>query len=157
MCACETPPASGRKKTEWAGSSIAPATLRAYRETDYRVEGDAPFTLRIGAASPELAALHRAYHTSHSAFVTACNPYSRVLDTAANAARQASLARELHQRRLAFLPGIGRHPTNAWPGEPSFLVLGLPLEDARILGERFEQNAVVWNGADAVPGLVLLR
>ncbi len=35
--------------------------------------------------------------------------------------------------------------------------LGLPLEEARALGNEFEQNAIVWSGPDAVPKLILLR
>jgi hypothetical protein len=37
------------------------------------------------------------------------------------------------------------------------LILGLDLEAARTLGNRMEQNAIVWIGADAVPELVLLK
>lgn len=36
------------------------------------------------------------------------------------------------------------------------LVLGLALEAAKSLGNAYEQNAVIWCGADAVPNLVLL-
>ena len=34
---------------------------------------------------------------------------------------------------------------------------GLTLESAKRLGCRFEQNGFVWNGADAVSQLILLR
>ena len=89
--------------------------------------------------------------------MTAWNPFSRPLDAEDNAARHAELVDALVARGLAFEPGIGRHPTNGWPGEDSVLVYGLPLDEARALGERFGQNAIVWSGADAVPRLVLLR
>jgi len=36
-------------------------------------------------------------------------------------------------------------------------VPGLSLEASKSLGARFEQNAIVWSGADAVPQLILLR
>jgi hypothetical protein len=57
-------------------SAIDPDTLRAYEETHYRVLGDAPATLRIGHANPDLAKLHRAFGVDCSAFVTAANPFS---------------------------------------------------------------------------------
>ena len=74
-----------------------------------------------------------------------------------NDARQTVLARELQERDLTYIRGVGQHPTNGWTGEQSFLVLGLSRDDARMLGARHEQNAIVWCGPDAVPELVLLR
>ena len=139
------------------GSAIAPATIAAYRETDYWVGGDTPFTLRVGEFSPALAALHEARRVDSSAFITACNPFSRALDAAANAERQAALLHDLRQRRLGCVEGIGQHPSGDWPGEPSMLVLGIALDEARALGHAYEQNAIVWVGADATPRLMLLR
>jgi hypothetical protein len=121
------------------------------------VHGEPGFTLRVGRASAELLAAHKRRRTDCSAFLTACNPFSQPLDAAANAARQAALAKELSSRSLAFLPGVGQHPSNGWPGEDSFLVFGLTLEAAKALGTRLEQNGIVWSGADAVPQLILLR
>lgn len=138
-------------------SIIDPATIQAYLQTEYRVRSDPAAILTIGVRCPELAALHSAFCSDCSAFITACNPFSQVLDEQPNAARQSALAAELTQRGLRFLDGIGQDPANQFPGEPSFLVFGLKLEAAKILGTRLEQNAIVWSGADAVPQLVLLR
>jgi Protein of unknown function (DUF3293) len=44
----------------------------------------------------------------------------------------------------------------AWPSERSLLVLGLSPKIAREIGAQFGQNAVVWTGADGIPGLILL-
>jgi hypothetical protein len=132
-------------------------TLRAYEETHYRVLGDAPATLRIGIPAPALAELHRAFRVDCSAFVTAANPFSALIDAEANTLRQAAFEDELNREGLRFIEGIGEHPSGHWPGEPSFLVLGLPLDAAKQLGARHEQNAIVWCGADAVPQLILLR
>ena len=138
-------------------SVIDPQTLAAYRETDYHVDSDAPFTLRIGAASSALTALHAAHRVSGSAFITACNPLGRRLDATQNTHQQAALAAELEECGYPVLRGTGLDPTGAWPGEPSFLVLGMGLEAARSLGRQFRQNAIVWSGADATPQLILLR
>ena len=91
-----------------------------------------------------------------SCFITACNPFSRSLDAHSNQLRQGDLAAELRHRSLSYQSGEGRHPTNGWPAEPSFLVLGLALEAAKSLGRCHEQNAIVWSGPDAVPQLVML-
>jgi hypothetical protein len=138
-------------------SEIDTATLQAYEETEFRVFGSSPTVLTIGRQSPDLAQLHKSHAVGCSAFITAYNPFSAALDDVANAKRQASLAEELRQRSLGFVDGVGQHPSNEWPGEPSFLVFGLTLEAAKVLGRRLEQNAIVWSGPEAVPELVLLR
>lgn len=140
-----------------SASSIDPDTIKAYLETHYCVEGGLPTTLRVGVQNSSLLILHEAAHVESSAFITACNPFSHACDDATNAQRQDALAQELTHLGLRFVDGIGEHPSNEWPGEPSFLVLGISLEAAKDFGERYEQNAIVWAGADAVPQLVLLR
>ena len=141
----------------FSDSVIDRVLIQAFLETDYRVDAPAAMTLRVGVANPLLADLHKARRVESSAFITACNPFSQAFDAASNVERQEALARELRQQGLAFIGGIGQHPSNNWPGEPSFLVLGLSLEAAKALGTRHEQNAIIWCGADAVPTLVLLR
>jgi hypothetical protein len=136
---------------------IDPATLEAYRETEYRVLADEPVTLRVAVASAALALLHARYRTDCSAFLTACNPRGEMVAAAENAQRQEALAQEVSRRGLTAIAGIGQHPTNGWPGEVSLLVLGLTRAAAQRLGRKFEQNAIIWSGAHAVPELVLLR
>jgi hypothetical protein len=137
-------------------SRIDSDMIRAYRATHYRVAGVAPMTLRVDAPSPALAALHKAARVESSAFVTACNPFSQRCDDPANARRQAILEQELSDTGARFLNGIGENPAGDW-AEASFLVLGLSLDAAKALGQRYDQNAVIWAGCDAVPRLVLLR
>lgn len=112
--------------------------------------------LRVGQFNPQLDAAHKAHRVRCSTFITAWNPYSRLTDAAVNAFNQAQLAREIERRGLTFFPGLGIHPFNGWPGEESFLVLGLQLDEERELGIAFQQNAIMWAGADAIPQLVLL-
>lgn len=132
-------------------------TIQAYLETHYHLHGSMPTTLKIGQHNPTLAAIYAAKHVSTSAFITACNPFSQSLDASANARRQEALARDIEQRGASCIEGIGEHPSNKWPGEPSFLIFGLSLDEARTLGANHGQNAIVWCGEDAVPQLVLLR
>lgn len=141
----------------FSDSVIDKAMVQAYLETEYRVFGNAPFTLKIGISSPALAALHKAHRVTSSAYITACNPFSQVFDEAANVKRQKAFAGKLQTQPLVFIDGIGQHPSNKWRGEPSFLVLGLSLEAAKALGVTYGQNAIVWCGPDAVPQLILLR
>ncbi len=136
---------------------IKPALLQAYLETNYNVYGRVSLNLRIGVFNQVLAALHKANQVDSSAFLTAVNPFSKNLTDSDNAQRQALLVLELKHQNLIFREGMGMHPSGKWPGEPSFLVFGLDQAGAKILGEKFEQNAIIWNGSDAVPRLILLR
>ncbi len=131
--------------------------LQAYQETHYRVYGPAPFILQVGMANDDLIALHRAFGVESSGFITACNPLSQLLGESANAQLQRALADDLRQRGVVFIEGLGQHPENQWPGEASFLVLGLSLAEAKGLGHRYRQNALIWCGVDGVPQLVCLR
>ena len=138
-------------------SLISADLVQAYCETDFRVEAPEPFTLKVGRVSEALQGLYR-LHGCHSAgYVTACNPYSEEATPEQNNAAQARLEEDLRLRSLTFLPGVGQHPSQQWPGEPSFLLLGLSREASKTLGQDWGQNAIVWCGADAVPELVLLR
>ena len=119
--------------------------------------GAPAFALRVDAPSAALAALHARERVRSSAFVTACNPLGRALGFRENARRHARLGRALGARGLARREGVGRHPTNGWPGEPSWLVLGVAPGAARALGRTLRQNALLLVGPDAVPRLVLLR
>jgi hypothetical protein len=138
-------------------SAIDPDTLLAYQRTEYRVLTDPPFTLTVAERSQPLADLQASHGASGSAFITACNPRSVRLCELENEQRQGDLAAYLMHAGLAFLHGVGVDPTGDWPGEPSFLVLGLTQDSAAALGQRFNQNAIMWSGMDAVPQLMLLR
>ena len=140
-----------------AAAVITPATLRAYKETDYRVLDSESFVLRIGDASTALLAAHQRHQVAFSAFLTACNPFSQPTAAEVNATRQAELVAQLERLGLVYMEGMGQHPSNGWPGESSVLVFGLDLQPAKVLAAHFQQNAFVWSGADAVPRLILLK
>lgn len=138
-------------------SVIDAARLAVYRAADYLVFGETPLTLRIDEFNADLTALHAAAQVHSSAFISACNPYSQPLSGAQNASRQVALASLLQERGYSFIDGSGQSRDKKWC-EPSFLVLGISLPEARELGARFEQNAILWCDVDAVPNLeVCLR
>ncbi len=138
-------------------SRIPASLLTAYRQTEYRVEAPRPFVLRIGLASPALLLLHRQSGVASSAFITACNPCSRLLADSENAERQRRLAEAIACEGWRSLPGSGKHISGPWPAEPSFLVLGIGRHDACRLARAFDQNAIVFCDEKCVPELVELR
>lgn len=138
-------------------SRIDQATIQAFLETEYHVFGDSPFTLRIGEPNSPLAAACKQRCAECSAYITACNPNSTLLDDTANAERHISLQRELIERNLPFIEGVGKHPSSDRPGEASFLIFGIELEDAKDMSRELRQDAFVWAGPDCVPQLILLK
>ena len=146
-----------QKKLRNDGTAIDAATLQAYRETEFRVAHEPPFVLRIDRQSGDLAAVYRQYRVRCAAYVTAANPLGAATDNDINEQRNGSLAADIRGRGLTMIEGVGQHPAGDWPGESSFLVLGLDLEAAKALGRKHAQNAIVWCGDDAVARLVLLR
>ncbi|PWF43615.1 DUF3293 domain-containing protein [Massilia glaciei] len=138
-------------------SLIDPATILSYQTARYRVDAEPPFTLSVGVASEALGALYARCDAASAAFITAFNPHGAPAPEADNARRDAQLEAVIKSRSLAYLPGAGHGIEGEWPAEASFLVLGIALEAAKKLGQQFEQNAIVWCGADATPVLVLLR
>lgn len=113
--------------------------------------------LRIGVFEPRLAQLFLARGVRSGAFVTACNPGSRLTSAADNRARRLALEDLLRAQGWPFLAGEGVHPAGGWPAEASCFILGVPCDLAQDLARRFGQNAIVWCGPDAVPQLLLLR
>lgn len=141
----------------FSDSSINSETVQAYLETEYFVRGKHDFVLRVGQFNKSLLSEHTFQGSDCSAFITAYNPHDNVIVETDNAKRHKALADELRLRSLTFVDGMGQHPTNQWLGEPSYLVFGLTLEASKTLGARFEQNAILWCGADCIPQLILLR
>lgn len=138
-------------------TAVPAETIGAYLGADYIIDADPKFVLHIGERSEALAALYIERTVDCCAFITAGNPQGRPLSAAENAARQREFARELEQRGLPYLTGAGCDPEEKWEPEPSYLVLGVSLDEANVMGKQWDQNGIVWCGPDCVPQLVLLR
>lgn len=113
--------------------------------------------IQPGHANPALAQLLRCAGARRYAVITACNPGSRQLDAADNAARQAWLAERLTCLKLRFFPACNGPDASDWPAEPSFLVLDAPLALLRRLGRACGQNALVAGRRGGRPRLVWLH
>lgn len=131
--------------------------LDAYQTTAYRVLSDVPCVLRIDHFSPQLMDLYAHYRVDSAVFITAWNPFSTPLSDAENTARQARLLMTIHAAGYHYLPGFGEPAEGSqWAAEASVLVLGVSQGEACAWGRSFEQNAIVWAGADAIPRLHIL-
>ena len=89
-------------------------------------------------------------------FITAYNPLGEKLPAAENKARHRELMEFLQFGRYRNWQGRGYHSSGD-KEERSVLALGVSCHFARWIGNKFNQNAVIWAGVDAVPKLVFLR
>ena len=141
-----------------AQSDIPAEKIAAFMDTNYIVLTDQEdFTLRIGDYSSALRALYEKTNTGWSAFITAYNPLSSLQNRDTNEAANKRLFDHISLLYRLVFRGSGADPKGIWPPEPSFFVVGIDLEAAKLLGKRFRQDAVVWIDSDAVPQLILFR
>jgi hypothetical protein len=116
----------------------------AYRNTTYWVDAaPQPIAVRVGERNASLDRLLNAARARHYAFVTACNPRSKLRTHWYNEARQRALRRWLNARHLRWIPALAQGDRDDWPAEPGVLILGLPPDRALRIGRRFRQNAVL--------------
>ena len=76
-------------------SVIGSDLVQAYRETEYKVHGDQPFTLKVEEASPALAAAHKRHFVDCSAYIAAWNPLGVDQEIDVNTQRNAKLSAEI--------------------------------------------------------------
>lgn len=152
----------GTSLQAFARSSIAPALLQSYLQTEHRLVEPAALTLCVGRRHRGLVALMKVNRLPCAAVITAWNPASRPRTRARNEAAQAELVAALDRGGLVHYRSWGHDAqgedgADRWPAEDSRVALGLSLDEATRLGRRFGQNAVVWAGLDGLPLMVALR
>lgn len=139
-------------------TQIHPDKLRAYQATSYRLgHTDQDIVLNIGTRSDRLAELFAASGVDCGAFLTAYNPRGTLQSDEANDQAHDQLAGQIEKLGLKSIEGSGSEEGTEWPAERNYFALGLALDPAKAIGMYFDQDAIVWVGADAVPQLILLR
>ena len=118
----------------------------AYRSTHYRVRLPDGRTarIRLDAPNPWMRAYLAAPDTTW-AYLTACNPGSKVLPAPENKLRQRALADRLIAADYDFHAGVGEGcPPGAWPAEPSYWVIGIDRAATEALASHCEQVAYLF-------------
>ena len=127
--------------------------LQAYKSTKYKVF-KTNLIIQIGVTNDSLNELVIQHNATEWAYITAYNPYSRILTDIENQSRHLEL-KELTRSYLTY-EGHGVGTDAAWEPELSLLILGINKEEAIVLGKRFEQNAIVYGKINNVPELLIL-
>ena len=128
--------------------------IDAYKNTKYFVF-ELDLTIEIGKLNQHIDEIILKYNSNEWAFITAYNPYSKVLIDKENQIRHDEL-KELTKDYVSFEGhGIGEDPT--WEPELSLFIIGISKVEASKIGKKFEQNAIVFGELDNLPELIVLN
>ncbi len=128
--------------------------IEAYKNTKYKVFEPA-IIIEISRYNQDLDNLLLKHNSNEWAFITAYNPYSRVLTNDENKMRHDEL-KELTKAYVTFEGhGVGEDP--AWEPELSLFIIGISKDEAWFIGTKFEQNAIVCGVINKPPELLILN
>lgn len=134
---------------------ITDSLRAAFLNTNYVVFApNASITLRIGQYSTNLTKLMSERNTNSVAILTAYNPDATPADVKTNLDAQKLLLDSIHKRHVSYFLGENVAPDGDGPQEPTIVVMGMQLEQARALAQQFRQLAFVFSDASAIPQLV---
>ena len=128
--------------------------IQAYKETDFNVY-EPKITIKVGQVNQELDRLLQSYNCITWAYITAWNPYSELTDDRTNEEKNNQLRNDLTEYVLFDGEGVGFD--QSWQPEKSFLILGMALEDAILIGKKYRQNAIVVGKIYEEPQLIWIK
>jgi hypothetical protein len=134
-----------------------PELLGAYAQAQYVVFGDPEIVLRIGEPNAQLDALLEEDHATTAAYITPANPRGEQWTREENLSALETFLESLRETSYTCYEGEGRDPTGEWPAEPSLLIVGISRPAAEVLGEKLEQNAIVFVHKGRAPSLIVLE
>lgn len=136
--------------------TLPSSLVESYRNAEYVVFGDPEVVLRVGEKSAALDALLEENDARTGAYVTPANPRGEAWNAEENLAVLESFHNSLRETKYTCYPGEGRDPKGEWIAEPSLLVVGIELDEAKEMGRKLEQNAIVFVEKGQAPALILL-
>ncbi|MBK6608250.1 MAG: DUF3293 domain-containing protein [Leptospiraceae bacterium] len=125
-----------------------------YEQTNYRVILEhKEILLRVGVISEEMNLLLEESEKETYVFVTAANPYSVLKSEEENVRLTQKLEDKIKEKEYFYIKGIGESPDGNWK-EESFCILGIDLEEAKLLSKEFSQNAFLFGKKNTVTELI---
>ena len=138
-------------------SKLEPDLIAAYKSTLFQAYvGDDVITLIVGQKCPQLQKVFEQHDVTTACYITAYNPFGRMLTKQENEDRNARLKTELTSIYPIY-EGVGVDPNGEWKGEASFLALGASKDVSLALAEAWEQNAVVYVDYSLKASLIFTR
>ncbi len=140
-----------------ASSQVPTELLAAYKAARFRVDTNPPIYLYVDQPCEALKVFYQTTNHQQFAFITAFNPKGELSSDDKNLSLQQALIKRVKALNLSFIEGLGEDIEGLWPGEASLYIPAISLKLAKQLGAEFEQIAIVYGDADAIPSLVVLR
>ena len=129
----------------------------SYQNAIYEVYyGDRTIRLFIDRHNPLLDSILEQYQVTTWALITAHNPYSQCLSAEENQQRHQLLIELVRSQNLIFFDGVGKDKDGAWTPEPSLFIIGIKLKRAISIGNKFQQNAIVFGELKQASQLIWL-
>jgi hypothetical protein len=127
--------------------------IEAYTNTQYIVESPV-VNIKIGNKCPDVDRLMVEKGLTDWAFITAHNPKSKQLMDELN----EDLHRNLVNSTSNYIchEGYGKGEDDGWKPEVSILVLGISKEEAKAIGEIFNQNAIIVGSLNSKAKLLII-
>lgn len=132
---------------------ISKELLLGYEATCYSVVNP-KIDIYLKKENTELNSFLREHNFTSWCFITAWNPFSKALSLEKNIELNALLETDLKDYNI--YPAEGKDTLGDWPPEISFFVGNISRERAIFLGEKYEQNAIVFGTVDELPELIIL-
>lgn len=126
-----------------------------YKKTTYRVyvNNDIFIDLFIDKVNLDIISLLNKYNSNNAIFVTAYNPFSKILTKEENEKRLNNLVDEIKSLGLTFFYGDGIGFDRSWEPEKSLLVLDVKANVIDYLLDKYQQNAIVIVDKSGLPTL----
>ena len=128
--------------------------IDSYLKTSFEVAGK--FTLRPRIKSDEIEKLFLQGNHQSASCITAFNPASRVCSDAENLSSHEKLIQEIESMKIQFASMIGHCTHGQWKSEKGLFLLGVSLDQAKQVGRKFNQNAIVFVGKDCIPDIYVI-
>ena len=106
-------------------TKISTCLIKSYKNANYHVFANPPFTLKIDQPSKPLKRLFDMEKQNTAAFISPCNPFGNLSPHSENLARETILIEILNQKSKKFFRGVGEDPLGKWPEELSILIMNI--------------------------------
>lgn len=127
----------------------------AFTNTDYIVNIDnKEVIINIDKLHPQIDEIIKPFKTW--AFITAHNPLPQILSNPENLLRNNRLKEDVEKLGNKIFNGYGLAKDKSWR-EDSFMIIGIDKEDAKKLGAKFGQLAIVTGCANEKALLIILK
>ena len=132
---------------------ISKELLLGYEATCYSVINP-KIDIYLKKENAELNSFLKEHNFTSWCFITAWNPFSKALSLEKNKELNALLEADLKEYNI--FSAEGKDTLGDWLPEISFFVGNISRERAIFLGEKYEQNAIVFGTVNELPELIIL-